>query len=232
MVDHGLLALERAFRTTGTLTDEVAWLRARLRSGRLERERLELAAWLGHPAAREVAGPDVRDFHAPPHAFPATGPLAELRGGIAALNRVLAPDERSPVELAEDWLACPCEEHAAAAQERHDRLSTELDEEGSPLSQAVVFLLGSVVDGLSSEPLGELDDDSPEARLMKAILGDIPPSTYCAMDVLFRAMTGGAEQGTSVDAVLEAVRAELVPWLLGHSDPVRERVAARASIRT
>ncbi|MEZ6188835.1 MAG: hypothetical protein R3F62_28005 [Planctomycetota bacterium] len=32
---------------------------------------------------------------------------------------------------------------------------------------------------------------------------------------------------TSGDEVFQAMRADLVPWLLGYSDPVRERVEAR-----
>lgn len=51
MTDDRLSELERRFRATGAIEDEVPLLRRRLRRGDLTAERLELAAYLGHEAA-------------------------------------------------------------------------------------------------------------------------------------------------------------------------------------
>jgi hypothetical protein len=255
MPDDDLRALERTFRDTGSHLDEVAWLLARVRAGLVPRDRLQLAAWLGHRAAEEVIGDDARDFRAAPHSTPAMGPLANvelptgwiknaapldpelgLRVGIAALNRVLpasglVSDAGSPVQLAEDWLISRSELHLAAVQATLEQLADYTPDEPSRLPQAVEFLLSMVVDGLDQEPLERSQlGGSPEEALMAALLGDTPPSTFVAGDILTRAMTGGAELGVSVDDVMVAVRNDLAPWLLGTGDPVRMRVAKRGQI--
>lgn len=55
MADRDLRRLERRFRETGSPADEAAYLRERLRRGSLDRDRLAIAAWLGHQPARELA---------------------------------------------------------------------------------------------------------------------------------------------------------------------------------
>src|SRR5688500_4605392 len=49
---------ERRFRVSGSVEDECELLRARLRLGLLRRERLAVAAYAGHPAARFLLGTD------------------------------------------------------------------------------------------------------------------------------------------------------------------------------
>lgn len=56
MSDQRLRELERRFEVTRDVADEAALLAARLRAGALARERLELAAYLGHAAARSALG--------------------------------------------------------------------------------------------------------------------------------------------------------------------------------
>ena len=46
--------LERRFAATRRVEDEVEWLRARVRAGDLQQERLELGAYCGHEAARRL----------------------------------------------------------------------------------------------------------------------------------------------------------------------------------
>lgn len=55
-MDDRLRRLERAYRESGTHEDGAALLRERERAGTLARERLELAAHVGHPAARLALG--------------------------------------------------------------------------------------------------------------------------------------------------------------------------------
>ena len=62
MSDESHRELERRFRTSaGSVEDEAAWLRARLQAGELSEERLGLAAYLGHHAARLVLGQAVQE---------------------------------------------------------------------------------------------------------------------------------------------------------------------------
>lgn len=56
MSDEALRELERRYRSTGDHADEVAWLAARLRAGRLEAKNLQAAAKLGHSPAMELTG--------------------------------------------------------------------------------------------------------------------------------------------------------------------------------
>ena len=52
MSDQLLRDAQRRARVSGSVEDEAAYLRARLRAGDLDRIRLRFAARLGHPAAR------------------------------------------------------------------------------------------------------------------------------------------------------------------------------------
>lgn len=58
MADQDVRALERRWQQSGALEDEVAWLQALLRCEALDPARLELAAYLGHPAALRALGPE------------------------------------------------------------------------------------------------------------------------------------------------------------------------------
>ncbi len=56
MSDDRLRELERRFHMEGTVEAEAAWIGVRAQAGELPRERLRLAAFLGHPAARVAIG--------------------------------------------------------------------------------------------------------------------------------------------------------------------------------
>jgi len=58
VTDSRLQDLERAWRASGAVDDEAAYLRERVRVGELNRQRLELAAWTGHVGALLVCGSD------------------------------------------------------------------------------------------------------------------------------------------------------------------------------
>ena len=86
MSDERLRELERAFRETGSPEAEAALLRERVRSGGLDRTRLELRAGLGHGPAQDAlgAGSDWR--------------------GVAALFGSTAPTS-AQIEQADRWAA-------------------------------------------------------------------------------------------------------------------------------
>src|SRR5581483_6659231 len=57
-MDETLRALERRFRETGSLADELAWLRERQRAGLVTEDKLQLAAFCGHRASARLLGLD------------------------------------------------------------------------------------------------------------------------------------------------------------------------------
>ena len=56
MSDARLRELERRWRESGSVEDEAAYLRERVRVGDLRQDRLELAAYCGHEAAARISG--------------------------------------------------------------------------------------------------------------------------------------------------------------------------------
>ena len=58
MSDDRLRELERAWRVSGSVTDEVAWLLERLRCGDVSELSLRACARMGHAAARAALGAD------------------------------------------------------------------------------------------------------------------------------------------------------------------------------
>jgi hypothetical protein len=83
MSDTKLRALERRWKETGTAADEATYLLERVRVGDLTQERLELAAYCGHAAARRAAG--------------STAPAPSAKAGLTGL---LAGDPEVSVRAA------------------------------------------------------------------------------------------------------------------------------------
>ena len=131
MSDETLRRLERRWRETGAVEDEAALLAALLRAGELSRSALEVAVHLGHEAATSVVGLGVSP--ASELADPQLRAEGLLRWGQAvcvrfciacaeralserrALGQELPSEALLAVRVANDWLACPCEEHALIA---------------------------------------------------------------------------------------------------------------------
>jgi hypothetical protein len=139
VADERLRALERAAQDDPSRSAEL--LVARMRRGDLTRERVELAAYCGHEAARLVVDPDHRVgtyFHLPPTAdrphgihgdgVPLRDTVSDLaRWGASVLVRASVAAARAAyarwalgahayrafhaIRAAEEWLACPCDGH-------------------------------------------------------------------------------------------------------------------------
>ncbi|HBP23582.1 MAG TPA: hypothetical protein DEA08_38115 [Planctomycetes bacterium] len=94
-MDAGLRQLEQAWRKSGSVEDEAAWLSARAAAGTLEPERLRFCALLGYPSARralraqgqEPPSPDARFEWA--GAALDLGPEGPLRLPLAAARATL-----------------------------------------------------------------------------------------------------------------------------------------------
>lgn len=187
MTDQRIRALERSGRATG---DRLAWLAARQRAGNLDQDGLELAAFMGDPAARALA-PHVplwnpmrdRRILAAWGGLPAVaGCLALLR---AAIERFVGPVPERVLDLAgataellaapsEGWLelieslpqASPDQPHASELESAATRLRTAVEDLPRwPLgsAHALGHALGAVraPDG---SPVGLPEQDRCEAR--------------------------------------------------------------------
>lgn len=216
MADAELRELERAFAASGAVDDEARWLQAQLRTGALARERVELAAALGHAAAASVVTVTgtprlsvdhllhlVRT-HWPPGSGWGSIPLGwqtAVRTTIA-LARALPPfDDPSAgkhsieaLEAAEAWCCCPCASCSARANY------------ASRWGSAPAYVGAA---SCASSPGGT--DKFPGPGWVLRVEG---VWRECARDL-----------GTS--RTRTAVIGELLPWALGRSDPVRARVEGR-----
>jgi len=217
MTDSHLQQLERAWRASGSVEDEVVYLQARLRVGELSPTYLEAAACLGHDPAQRILGGtptgeiplhvwwlgDQRTEREPrwSRALTSTGlPRAALRAGIAialehlaALDPTDQPNACRLLELAED--------EALGGPDGLELARERLATPNVALREFAAFLWP------------ELDSFPTSVELERR-----PWRRYWRI----------TQEG---DFVGLSLRRELVPWLLGYSDPVRERVAARHAER-
>lgn len=233
MGDERLRQLERRWLETKALDDEAGLLTERVRSGVLLRERLELAAFCGHPAACAALGteqPEVpEDLEAWGDAFARWGRESCVRAMIAAARRVLpcwsvfrAHDHRPlrAIELAEEWIRTPSTER-------------ELDA-WSYGAQALWGLHEEVVSFVSSD--AGVGDRAAAALASHALTAC---SFVCRFTNAHREPSldiGGAlkiasgalgEEGPDEAAIHAAIADDVIPWAAGYRDPVLTRLADR-----
>ncbi|MCO5164967.1 MAG: hypothetical protein M9894_01180 [Planctomycetes bacterium] len=129
MSDDYLRQLEARWRETGDAPDQARLLLERMRAGLLGRPRLELAAFLGHEAARLALPASPALDGAEPTRLQDDlwpwGKEAAVAGAVAATHAVLLAAARDPrprraVEAAAAWVHCPCEAHVAQARRAGD----------------------------------------------------------------------------------------------------------------
>ena len=204
VADTNLRELERRFSAPGCAEDEVAWLRARVQAGELEQSKPELAAYCGH----EGAGFALQDG-APP--VPST--INRLIHGLRAW-----PGAASRAALAVAYVVV--EGHALeGAQEALNACSRLLlDRSERTRDRAERACEPFVTEYLTDPPSLE--------KVMRVVVKatrsvrhqSVPQAAYAA---------NAAEELLAPEEIRSLVLAELVPWALGYSDPVRERVEAR-----
>ncbi len=135
MSDDYLQQLEARWRETGDAPDEARLLVERMRAGVLPRPRLELAAFLGHEAARlALPGSPGIDGEAPTRLAGELWPWGKeacVAAAVAASHAVSTLDlgarrdardgrPRRAIEAAAAWVHCPCDAHVAAARQAAD----------------------------------------------------------------------------------------------------------------
>jgi hypothetical protein len=220
MSDEQLRELERRWRETGAVEDEARFLAERARAGRLSRDKLELAAYLGHRAALSAI-----ERTNPPW-DPSSGPSwleevvrglrawskeAGVRAAIAASRTAMKQwearygeeDPARALDLAEGWLACPCERHAGEAAAHASRVQPG-SANGTPLSDDTA--------GVARAAAASRDESSNDAAV-----GTVRFAVRC--------LAGRKDERRLREAratVLEAIQRELVPWALAStSAPAR-----------
>lgn len=137
MSDAGLRKAERRWRETGAVGDEAAYLLERVRVGDLKRERLVLAAYCGHKAARVALGEG------------APSVPADTRSWIAGID----PSVHGVVDVAVGRLAQLLAQAAGKAS-RGPRVSTIrqavrwAESEGAELDDMLLAVSQVALDGL------------------------------------------------------------------------------------
>jgi len=205
--DADLREMERRFRETGSVEDEAAWLLERVRAGELEQNRLDLAACLGHEASGGGA-PASED--APNHlemlkALRLAGTETVARAAVGAARRVL-----------HYWTeAYPTDTRPESAIEAAEnwilcQCQTHLDR----AEQAALDVPRMVGSGGAALRPGW----AARTAFYTALIGAGRAG---------EAVSEALETGLSSEEVCQVVGRELIPWALGYSDPVRERVEAR-----
>lgn len=224
-VEAGLLARARLAAAAG-LGDETARAALALAGAPMHESRLpELEAWL--EALRPV------------------GPEAWVRAAVAAARAVLPalesalPGERRPaiaLDAASAWLACPCQRHADAARSAAEEAWRLCDSEGrrtepelqlawerafpapaaSNAAAAVASAAGAAAFACFAEEAMVVAWAVHAANAAAETLGS-PLSTPFAATSGGRAaeLAFAAARAAGASPIREAIRAELVPWLLG-----------------
>lgn len=221
MTDSRLRELERRFVASGSPEDEAAWLRARMQAGELSEDWQELLAYLGCcvPAPRAYQAPPSRTphelggwVHGLPHFEGARHYPWSIeifwRVGVALARAI--PDREvtaalTAARLMEQWVAEPADALARELVALQDSLDSQIPR------WAIL----------------------PRARRQRRLCGGLA----CAMmparwpGISVNAMPSKATEFLAeelgVPLVRKALLAEIVPWALGYTDPVRVRVAAR-----
>jgi hypothetical protein len=134
--------LERRWRASGDDADEARVLTARLRTGRLDPDRVVLAARLEHAPAAQALLEASEDLPLPARLYPApdlhraiqkVGPEAAVRMSLVCVTRVRAAlramrDERVEAVVAglADWLRCPSPPSRRAVLDARDALEEDV----------------------------------------------------------------------------------------------------------
>ncbi|RMG11274.1 MAG: hypothetical protein D6731_15815 [Planctomycetota bacterium] len=240
MTDPRLAKLEARWRASGRLDDEAAYLRECVRLGALIRARVELAAFLEHPAAIQVVGSQASRLGPGP---PLLGTWAQTlcAWGGHATTRAAVAYARAQLKVLRR------ETEAALLHGTTPGLAWVLANVPvliERLSTVERWLAYREVE--TTERIKRFADLLPERGARPGVRGRAPrweSDLYELMDITYELsrsfQTGAASRwygelaGRDRDLVSESpqvtepIRRELVPWALRYRDPVQERVRAR-----
>lgn len=229
MSDTKLRDLERRWRETGTVDDEAAYLLERVRVGDLTRERLDLAAYLGHRACRAVCTPRAASFwdRVGSHGVDPYFTQLDTWGGETrdrsncALAHALLPFwvRQYP---GEQWLV-----QALRDEERRTRLRVDReDDDRRPLKRgleerAIQFAPMRSTPGFPKiEPLASLSLHTISCAISGASVGLVAFNVAA-----FASIPHGRGWAR------RTIRLEVVPWALGYGDPLQIRASPASGSR-
>ena len=218
MSDQKLRELECRWRETGSVEDEAAYLRQRVRVGDLTQERLELAAYCGHEGASAATnlGPPRLGLEGWACGLSAFGQAVSVRA-LVALGRLqlatwelLYPEDhtqREALESAEQWLlsqagprSLASAKTASYARERAYLARICRDPDGSE------YLAASVAAAAAFAAAAECDLVSEPERVSRAEL--------CLQGCVAELIAWGAPELTE-DTARNAMTGSLIEWALG-----------------
>ena len=203
MADSELRELERRWREDGDRDAEAALLRARVRAGTLAAPRLRLAAYLGHEAARLALG----------DAAPGQGP-----GGAAVAFCFGLEDYGREAWLRAAWVVMDMherhlEERSTAANSRPVTFKIERHR---ALLQRGLALVG-----------GWLQEPSEEAQAELTRWSEAAPADRVGFALHAVRDAAGRISSMPEEELVENIRRALLPWALGHGDPVLDEMRTR-----
>jgi len=141
-------------------------LRERLRAGRLDPDRLSLAAYLGDRVASETLGADAPVPSADLREWVALlapwGKEACVRAAVAAARRAVGPSPA--LAAAEAWLACPCPGHRRAAGVAAGHAAEPLPAEAAARAAAVDDEARYSASGMAMHAVVAADARTPGVR--------------------------------------------------------------------
>lgn len=224
MTDSHLRELERRFKESGSVEDEVAYLLERVRLGELDRDMLELAAYCGHQASCQALGDQVprmpEKLKAWVEGLQVWNKETCVRAVIAVAQTCISiwakryPEENRPqraIASAIAWAMCPCEGHERAARTARDA--------------AVEARAAGLTEAVETDPELSSWDEGVEARAADAAAGAAAWAALAAGSTSAAVAAGVA--AVEVDAyaalanqVKQAICNDLIPWALGYDDPL------------
>lgn len=228
MSDQRLRELERRV-AEGDGAAEAPLLAERVRAGTLAPDRLRLAAYLGHPPAREALGDEAPVLREDPDSWirglADWGPQAWVRAAIAAARLTGRPNQEV-LDAAEAWLRQPTarmeEEARLWAEQENLEFVHEENPEAPQLeairfreSRACVQAALSATDDLRGVTHAVLAGVAARERLSLEVLAPNSPMWIRAAEVGRLGELPELTTKEAVQRVRAAVREALLPWALG-----------------
>ena len=228
--DLHLRELEAAWRASGSVEDEAAYLRERVRVGDLSEERLKLAEYLR--GANGEAGPEWVRFYV--EDLERWGKMTPVRAGIAVARWLVdqvpglsTTQPNAAIDSAEEFVAGPNGSRwrvASALGEQcwRDGLVQESEGRRAVLLAACECARAAAYAGVPEGVLASrpLPLEAEVRRVERKAARSAGCAAWHAADFAFRT-------SLPLEQILGTIRSEILPWALGTGDAVHERVEAR-----
>lgn len=231
MSDQCRRELDRRWKETGSPEDEAALLLNRARAGDLSREQLKLAAYLEHPAAglalnqldepTPEAPEGAQEWYKHLRQFGNEAALRCLIASIRGLNSKFLHEYGDESSEFSSTYRCICRRYSEEVSWIEKHLVFPSEEMSNQWAQRAQRNQGMTSENrdILTRILRTSSDDCHEAWDLKM--------TFTLERAVYLLRDAEPEIPGDIHIDMAAIREEVIPWALGHSDPVRERVEAR-----